>query len=48
MLPRLDKFIVNKNFDLGMETLVAAMGEEGFSWTFSTNALGCKIGKLVW
>jgi hypothetical protein len=48
VLPCLNEFVVNKDFDLGMETLAATMGEERFSWTFSTDVLGCKIGKLVW
>jgi len=47
MLPRLNEFIINKDLDLGMETLLTTMREEGFSWTLSTDALGCKIGKLI-
>jgi hypothetical protein len=47
VLPRFNEFIINKDLDLGMKTLSTTMREEGFSWTLSTDALGCKIGKLI-
>ena len=48
MLPCFKEIVVEKNINLGMEALSATMSEKGFSWTFSTNVLGCKVGKFIW